>query len=405
MPRIVSAPPSVIPAAPATGQYTGVVSSTDQAKGSSAWASPANPTAPAAAFTEVRPDAPARAEAPARTEALARAEAPANSEPAPGPQPAAALEPAASSESVASSGSTSGSEPAATAAPLASSDAPTKNATPTGFPNRAPSARSGRRGMPATASPADAAARSAAARSAAAASQRPESAPDHPDEPGEERRSRTPRQDSGEKSSALALFFEPEAGTDLAWPAQMMRVPHGHRADTAIPTVPHKPTKDPRSPFVGLVALLIFGFIATFFAWFSAGPLWLTLGHEHHGVATVANCPVAGIDKRCAQFIADDDEFTAQVTLLGPKGAQAHEGAKVPAEMVSSTETIAYAGDDSSLYLRWVPGLAIVLLCGFGIAWATGTFRLPGRRAKSISLLASLAGPILLAAGMLAITW
>lgn len=154
-----------------------------------------------------------------------------------------------------------------------------------------------------------------------------------------------------------------------------------------------------------MIGMLVFAFVATFFAWFSAGPLLLTLGHAHHGRATVVNCPVSGIDKRCAQFVANDNAFTAQVTLLGPTGAEAPEGATIPAEMVSPTETIAYSGDDRSLYLRWVPELAIVLLCGFGIAWSTGSFRLSGRRAKSLSLLISIAGPILLTAGMLAITW
>jgi hypothetical protein len=154
-----------------------------------------------------------------------------------------------------------------------------------------------------------------------------------------------------------------------------------------------------------LIALLVFAFVATFFAWFSAGPLWLSLGHAHSGVATVANCPIAGLDKRCAQFVADNGAFTAQVTLLGPTSNNAAVGAKLPAKMVSSTETIAYAGDDTSLYLRWIPGLAIVLLCGLGIAWATGSYRLSTRRAKMISLLTSIAGPILLTVGMLAITW
>ena len=55
-------------------------------------------------------------------------------------------------------------------------------------------------------------------------------------------------------------------------------------------------------------------------------------------------------------------------------------------------------------------GLALVFpiiigLVAYGIAWATGTYRLPGRRAKVVGLLASLGGPILLVAGMLAVTW
>ncbi len=228
-----------------------------------------------------------------------------------------------------------------------------------------------------------------------------------------DRRALAPRQDTGEKSSALALFFEPEppamvpaqTDPDAPWPASVTRVPTGHRGDTAISVAARKPPKKPRSPAVGLTGLVVFAFIATFFAWFSAGPLWLSLGHSRPGLATVANCPVAGADVRCARFTADDGDFTATVTLLGPAGAQAAQGTTIRAEMASKSDTIAYAGDRSSLYLRWVPGLIIVLLCGFGIAWVTGSYRLPGRRAKVAALIASIGGPILIAAGMLAVTW
>ncbi len=243
--------------------------------------------------------------------------------------------------------------------------------------------------------------------------------PTRPIEPApDERRALAPRQEQStnrgsDNLTLLAMFFEPEqlaigagdAGLDAPWPASVTRVPTGDRPDTAIPVTPGKPPKKPRSPLVGLTALVLLAFVATFFAWFSAGPLWMSLGHSQHGVAKVANCPVAGTPVRCAEFTADGGDFTATVTLLGPVGARAAEGATVPAQMVSRTDTMAYAGDRSSLYLRWIPELAIVLLCGFGIAWATGTYRLPGRRAKVVGLLASLGGPILLVAGMLAVTW
>jgi hypothetical protein len=218
---------------------------------------------------------------------------------------------------------------------------------------------------------------------------------------GEQRRAIAPRQDQGERSSALEMSFAQPA------PARpsVTRVPDGHRGDAESPVTPRRRRKPPRSPAVGLIGLLLFTFIATFFAWFSAGPLWLSLGHSQHGVATVANCPVAGIDKRCARFTADGGSFTATVTLLGPAGARAADGATIPAEMVSRSNTIAYAGDPTSLYLRWIPGLMIVLLCGFGIAWITGSYRLPRRRSRFVAVAMSLAGPILIALGMLAVTW
>jgi hypothetical protein len=256
--------------------------------------------------------------------------------------------------------------------------------------------------MPPITSGADADARSAAARTAGSTSRRGGPKPSEPAGVV------APRGEPGEAGSALTLFFESTAFPPVAersWPAQVARVHDGAHGDAPMPTVTRKKVRDPRSPAVGLVTLVIFAFIATFFAWFSAGPLWLTLGHAHQGHATVADCPVAGIDKRCADFTADGNAFTAEVTLLGPAGEQASRGATIPAEMVSRSATMAYAGNESSLYFRWIPGLAIVLLCGFGIAWSTGSFRLSGRRARTITMLASIAGPILVAAGMLAITW
>jgi hypothetical protein len=225
--------------------------------------------------------------------------------------------------------------------------------------------------------------------------------------PGEPSGVIAPRRQPDDSGTALTVFFDPDPVpiAEPVWPAQVTRVQYGHRGDTPMPTVrPHK-VKDPRSPAIGLLALVVFAFIATFFAWFSAGPLWLTLGHGQAGRATVADCPVAGIDKRCGEFVAAGNAFTAQVTLLGPTAETAPEGATIPAEVVSRTSTTAYAGDPSSLYLRWIPGLAIVLLCGFGIAASTGAFRLTGRKARTVALLASIGGPILVTAGMLAATW
>jgi hypothetical protein len=156
-----------------------------------------------------------------------------------------------------------------------------------------------------------------------------------------------------------------------------------------------------RHPLAGLTALVLLGLLATFFAWFSAEPLWLSLGHGTQGSATVDTCPVHGIAKRCADFTADGDAFVAvKVTLLG--AGPVAPGRTVPARMVSATGSAAYTGSSAP---RWVPSLLAVLLCGFGIAWLTGAYRLPGRRARLSALGLSLAGPLLLTAGMLAATW
>jgi hypothetical protein len=298
-------------------------------------------------------------------------------------------------------------QPAVTAEKTAVEVSTSKNVASTGFPShRTPPARLAQRAMPGTASPTDAAARSAAARSAAASSPRGkwEAAPSAVQGAGSVI---TPRHESDHIASPISVLLEPEGvHTDPPWPSAGMHIPTGHRADTPVTTrTKRKKIKNPRSAAVGLTALLIFAFVATFFAWFSAGPLWLTLGHGHPGVATVSDCPVAGIDKRCADFTAVNNTFTARVTLLGPASVHARSGATLPARMVSEHNSTAYSGDAASLYLRWVPGLVIVLLCGLAIAWSTGALRLPDRRAKTIAFVASLLAPVALMVGMLAVTW
>src|SRR5262249_26438144 len=144
-----------------------------------------------------------------------------------------------------------------------------------------------------------------------------------------------------------------------------------------------------RHPLLGLAALLLLGLLATFFAWSSAEPLWLSLGHGTTGTATVADCRIRGIAHRCADFVATHGSFTAErVTLLGT--GPLRPGATVPARMVSAAGTAAYA--DSPLP-SWAPDLLGVLLCGLGIAWLTGAYRLPGIRARIAATALSLAGP------------
>jgi hypothetical protein len=141
--------------------------------------------------------------------------------------------------------------------------------------------------------------------------------------------------------------------------------------------------------------------LGVFFAWASAEPAWLSVGHSTRGTATVATCHVHGIPERCADFTADDGTVVAYgVTLLGT--GPVADGQKVPARMVSARGSAAYAG---SVRVRLGLGLLGVLLCGLGIAWLTGGYRLPAGRARRWALALSLAGPALLTAGMLAATW
>jgi hypothetical protein len=147
--------------------------------------------------------------------------------------------------------------------------------------------------------------------------------------------------------------------------------------------------------------VLVLGLLAAFLAWVSAEPLWLAVGHGARGTATVRTCQVHGIAQRCADFAADGAGFVAgKVTLLGARGLP--PGTRLPARMVSATGSAAYVG---TVRLRGTLGLLGVLLCGLAIAWLTGAYRLPGRRARWTAALLSLTGPVLLAVGMLVVTW
>src|SRR5205814_3455682 len=159
-----------------------------------------------------------------------------------------------------------------------------------------------------------------------------------------------------------------------AW-AGTMRA--GRRPRVAISARPRRvrPPRNTRRPLPGLAALVLLGLLATFFGWFAAEPLWLSLGHSSTGTATVRPCPVA---RTCADFTADRNAFIATgVTPLGTGPVK--PGMKVPARMVSATGSAAYVGRAAP---RWVPSLLAVLLCGLGIAWLTGGYRLPGRRRR-----------------------
>ncbi len=204
-----------------------------------------------------------------------------------------------------------------------------------------------------------------------------------------------------------ALAIEAPKPEPATAPAE---VATGWRATPSRAARPARPIRKPqrvrrsratRHPLLGLAALLLLGLLATFFAWSSAEPLSLSLGHGTSGTATVADCRVRGIEHRCADFAARDGSFLAErVALLGT--GPLRPGATVPARMVSATGTAAYA--DSPLP-RWVPDLLGVLLCGLGIAWLTGAYRLPGLPARIAAVALSLAGPVALTGGILAAVW
>ncbi|HEY3504010.1 MAG TPA: hypothetical protein VGN37_14655 [Actinocatenispora sp.] len=178
------------------------------------------------------------------------------------------------------------------------------------------------------------------------------------------------------------------------------------RAATLTPPRPQAPTgpvRDPRRPGVGLPLLVVFALFAAFFAWVGAEPFWLAVGHADRGTVAVTRCTGGGVAKRCVgDFTAADGRY--RVRTVPVSGGDARPGARLAARMVSSSARQAYVGDSLGLLLRWAVPLALVLLLGLLIALVTGAGRLRGRhRAAAVTL--SLAGPLVVAAGLLAAAW
>jgi hypothetical protein len=159
--------------------------------------------------------------------------------------------------------------------------------------------------------------------------------------------------------------------------------------------------KPPVAAFSSLIAL---GLLSAFFAWVSAEPFWLAMGHGDRGYATTTHCSSSGVTQHCTgRFSSADGGFTiSKVTLLGVGPGQRVPGTVTPARMVSPDSPRSYLGDTSPLLqLRWLLGFALVLLCGYAIAGVTGARRLETGRARRGAVLASLGGPVLLLLGFL----
>ncbi|WP_213452945.1 hypothetical protein [Rhizomonospora bruguierae] len=170
---------------------------------------------------------------------------------------------------------------------------------------------------------------------------------------------------------------------------------------------PSRAPRPPRRPVFGLPATVVFALLAAFFGWVSAEPLWLALGHAERGTATVIRCAGDGVTERCVgDFSAPG--FTAEgVALLNLPPGEHGADSRVPALMVSPGSSRAYAGAEvtAGVHVRWAVGLALTLLCGLGIAWATGARRLDPARARHLAVLLSLAAPLALAATFLALAF
>ena len=170
------------------------------------------------------------------------------------------------------------------------------------------------------------------------------------------------------------------------------------------PGVRHPAPPSPRRTVASLIALIALGLLASFFAWVSAEPFWLALGHGDKGYATVTRCSGDGVTQHCeGRFAAADGGFTiTRVTLLGVGPGERVPGTIASARMISPDSPRAYLGDTSPLLqLRWLLGFVLILFCGYTIAGVTGARRLPTGRHRRTAVLASLAGPLLLLGGFL----
>ncbi|WP_430780759.1 hypothetical protein [Actinoplanes sp. G11-F43] len=170
---------------------------------------------------------------------------------------------------------------------------------------------------------------------------------------------------------------------------------------------PHRRRRPPppRNPVTALAALVLLSLVAAFFGWVSAEPFWLAVGHGDHGYATTARCQGDGLAQRCTgRFTtADGSLIVSRVTLLGVSGDGRQPGAITPARMVGPESDQAYTAPAGTvMHLRWGLGFLLVLICGYGIAVATGARRMPSRPARRGATLASFLCPLLLLGGFLA---
>ncbi len=155
------------------------------------------------------------------------------------------------------------------------------------------------------------------------------------------------------------------------------------------------PVGNPAAPLLALVALSL---VAAFFGWVSAEPFWLATGHGDKGYATTEHCRGDGLTQRCVgRFTSADGRTVSPVALLGISGDGRTPGAVTPARMVSPGSDQAYAGPTGTIvHLRWVLGFLLVLICGHGIAQATGANRLESHMKRRRAVLLSFAAPVLL---------
>ncbi|WP_255510862.1 hypothetical protein [Micromonospora sp. WP24] len=164
----------------------------------------------------------------------------------------------------------------------------------------------------------------------------------------------------------------------------------------------------PPDPLPGLAALLALSLVAAFFAWVSAGPLWVAVGHATRGTSVITECAGSGLAQRCRGiFTAEDRRFVAHgVRVSGVPADRAETGRALPARMTGPDGGTAYADTGGAAqHLRWLLGLLAVAACAAGIARWTGATRLKGQRARRWATAVAFAGPALITVGFLVAAW
>ncbi|WDZ86721.1 hypothetical protein PVK37_10140 [Micromonospora cathayae] len=158
--------------------------------------------------------------------------------------------------------------------------------------------------------------------------------------------------------------------------------------------------RDPRS---GLPALLGLSLLVAFFAWVSAEPFWLAVGHGTAGTVVV-DCTGSGLTQRCrGTFTAGDGGFLAHgVRVSGVTAEQRQARTALAARMTGPDGAAAYVDTGGGRHLRWLLGFALMLACASGITRVTGTAGLADPRSRRWATLAAWTAPLLVALGFLA---
>ncbi|SCG18508.1 hypothetical protein GA0070610_4853 [Micromonospora echinofusca] len=185
--------------------------------------------------------------------------------------------------------------------------------------------------------------------------------------------------------------------------------PHERRRSTRDEAARRRAPRRPRppDPLPGLAALLALSLVTAFFAWVSAGPFWLAVGHATRGTVVIADCTGSGLTQRCrGNFAPADETWTAHgVRVSGVAAERTATGATLPARMTGPGGGTAYADTGPAAHLRWLLGLLVVLGCAAGIARWTGSTRIADPRARRWAVTGALAGPLVITAGFLVAAW